>query len=178
MSLLLHACCAPCLTYSIKAFKEEFDEVTALWFNPNIHPFEEYRKRFEAMEKFEEEKDIDIIYLDKYELKSFLEGALKSDPRCEFCYEWRFSKTAKIAQEKGFEYFSTTLTISPYQNHEMIKKVGKKESEKKNIEFIYRDLRDGFSKHHELSNEMGLYKQGYCGCIFSEKERYYEKLRE
>ncbi len=178
MDLLLHACCAPCLTYSAKSFKKDFEKVTALWFNPNIHPFEEYRKRYEAMEKYEEESDTDIIYVDNYDLESFLEGALRSEPRCKFCYRIRFSKAAEVAIENDFDKFSTTLTISPYQNHEMIKKMGKEIGEKKGVEFTYRDLRDGFSEHHELSNEMGLYKQSYCGCIFSEKDRYYEKLKK
>ncbi|MFP4000432.1 MAG: epoxyqueuosine reductase QueH [Candidatus Natronoplasma sp.] len=180
MRLLLHTCCAPCLTYSAKVFTEEYEEVTALWFNPNIHPFKEYEKRFNSLKEYDDntETDIDIIYLDNYDLKRFLKGALEADPRCRFCYDLRLGKTAEIAAEKGFEHFSTTLTISPYQDHELIKEVGNEVAEKHNVEFIYKDLRSGFSKHHKMANEMGLYKQSYCGCIFSEKDRYHKEINE
>ncbi|MBS3790466.1 MAG: epoxyqueuosine reductase QueH [Candidatus Thermoplasmatota archaeon] len=178
MKLLLHTCCAPCLTYSAKVFEEEYEEITAFWFNPNIHPFKEYERRYKALEEYENKTDIDVFYLDDYSLKRFLEGAMRSDPRCKFCYELRLGKTAKIAAKRGFDHFSTTLTISPYQDHELIKEVGKRMGKEEGIKFIYRDLRDGFSEHHKLANEMGLYKQGYCGCIFSEKERYHKELSE
>ena len=178
MKILLHTCCAPCLTYSAKAFQEKYNKVTALWFNPNIHPFKEYERRYKALEKYENKTRMDIIYIDEYRLESFIEEARKSDPRCEFCYELRLGKTAEVAAARGFDCFSTTLTISPYQDHELIEKVGKRMGEIKGIKFIYKDMRDGFSEHHKLANEMGLYKQGYCGCIFSEKERYQKELSE
>jgi len=176
LDLLLHTCCAPCLTYSAKVFKQQYENVTALWFNPNIHPFKEYEKRYKSLEKYDNKTEIDIIYLDDYRVESFVKGAIESDPRCKFCYELRLGKTAEIAQERGFDHFSTTLTISPYQDHELIKKIGQKIGEREGIKFIYKDMRDGFEKHHELANEMSLYKQGYCGCIFSEKERYQKDL--
>jgi len=178
LRLLLHTCCAPCLTYSAKLFKKKFENVTALWFNPNIHPFKEYEKRYKALKKYEDKTDMDIIYLDDYRLKSFFKGAEKSESRCKFCYELRLGKTADVAEKRGYDFFSTTLTISPYQDHELIKDVGKKIGEKKGVKFIYKDMRDGFSEHHKLANEMELYKQGYCGCIFSEKERYQKDLSE
>jgi len=176
--VLLHTCCAPCLTYSAKVFQEKYNKVTALWFNPNIHPFKEYERRFKALEEYENKTEMDIIYIDDYKLESFIEKAMKKDPRCEFCYELRLGKTAEVAADQDFDSFSTTLTISPYQDHELIKEVGKKIGEEKGIQFIYKDMRDGFSEHHKLANEMDLYKQGYCGCIFSEKERYQKQLSE
>ncbi len=178
MDLLLHTCCAPCLTYSAKAFREEYSEITALWYNPNVHPFKEYERRYKALERYENKTGMDIIYRDEYLLESFLKDAMRSNHRCRFCYEIRLDKTAEIAEDLGFEHFSTTLTISPYQDHESIKEVGKRIGEKREVEFIYKDMRDGFSEHHKLANEMGLYKQGYCGCIFSEKERYQKELSE
>ncbi|MEF8834605.1 MAG: epoxyqueuosine reductase QueH [Candidatus Thermoplasmatota archaeon] len=178
MKLLLHTCCAPCLTYSAKVFKERYKKVTALWFNPNIHPFKEYERRYKALENFENKNGMGIIYLDDYRLESFIEGAMDTEPRCEFCYELRLGKTAEVAAERGFDHFSTTLTLSPYQDHELIKRVGEKMGEKNGVKFIYEDMRDGFSEHHKLANEMDLYKQGYCGCIFSEKERYQKELSE
>jgi len=159
-------------------FQEKNKEVTALWFNPNIHPFKEYEKRYKALKNYENETKIDVIYIDEYMLESFIEGAMKSNPRCEFCYKLRLGRTAEVALYRNFDQFSTTLTISPYQNHELIKEVGKRVGEKKGIKFIYKDMRDGFSEHHRLADEMGLYKQGYCGCIFSEKERYQKQLSE
>lgn len=177
MEMLLHACCAPCLTYTMKEFSKDFD-VTVYWFNPNIHPFKEYERRLDALKKFVEEKDVDVIYDDRYELRSFLEGVLRNDPRCEFCYQWRLSETAKKASEESFDVFSTTLILSPYQDHDMIKKIGGEEGKKNDIKFIYKDLTDGFYDSHEMADKMNLYKQGYCGCIFSEKDRYYKKLVE
>lgn len=174
----MHTCCAPCLTYSAKIFKERYEEVTALWFNPNVHPFKEYEIRYKALEKYEYETGMDVIYLDDYRLKSFLKGAMKSDSRCEFCYEMRLAKTAEVAAERDFDHFSTTMTISPYQDHKVIKEVGERISERKGVKFIYKDMRNGFSEHHKLANEMDLYKQGYCGCIFSERERYQKELSE
>ncbi len=176
MELLLHTCCAPCLTYSAEVFRQEFDQVTALWYNPNIHPFKEYEKRFGSLKDYDSQTDIDIIYIDEYKLESFLKEALESENRCRVCYMNRLGKTAEIAADKDIEAFSTTLTISPYQDHELIQEVGEEVGRKNEVKFVYKDLRDGFQKHHEMANEMDLYKQGYCGCIFSERERYHKKL--
>ncbi|MEF8874000.1 MAG: epoxyqueuosine reductase QueH [Candidatus Thermoplasmatota archaeon] len=177
-SLLLHTCCAPCLTYTGKQFKKLFEKVTALWFNPNIHPFKEYQERFQALRKYEKKSDMEVIYIDRYSLEDFLEGALKTDTRCDFCLKWRLEKTAEEAVERGYDIFSTTLVLSPYQDHDRLKRIGLEVASKRDIEFFYEDMRDGFEEHHRLADEMGLYKQGYCGCIFSEKERYHKKLLE
>ncbi|MGM0405985.1 MAG: epoxyqueuosine reductase QueH [Thermoplasmatota archaeon] len=179
MSLLIHACCAPCLTYTYEYFKEHFKgKSSVLWYNPNIHPFKEYEKRLEAMIDFQKKIDVDIIYVDEYDLEMFLDGALKAKSRCEYCYKSRLSKTAQIAKENGYDAFTTTLTISPYQDHDLIRKIGENEGKKKDVEFIYKDLTDGFYESHNLANELDLYKQGYCGCIFSEKDRYEKKIIE
>ncbi len=179
MSLLIHACCAPCLTYTHKYFRDQYNgEITVLWYNPNIHPFKEYEKRLRAMIDFQKKTEMDVIYVDEYDLGMFLEGALKAKSRCQFCYKFRLSKTAQIAKKKGYDAFTTTLTISPYQDHDLIKKIGKDEGKKNDIEFIYKDLTDGFYKSHELANKLNLYKQGYCGCIFSERDRYEKKIIE
>ena len=175
MKLLLHGCCAPCLTYTVKEFQKDYD-VTVLWFNPNIHPFKEYEKRLKALQKYEKNTDIKVIYKDEYKLKEFLEGALRTEPRCKFCYNWRLSKTAEIASKKGFDAYSTTLLLSPYQDHDLIKQIGGEEGKKHDIKFIYVDLTEGFRESHKISDEIGLYKQGYCGCIFSEKDRYQKKI--
>ncbi len=147
-----------------------------MWFNPNIHPFEEYENRFRSLKKYEEENEIEVIYIDEYGLKEFLEGTSKSEERCDFCLTWRLEKTAKEALKRDHDAFSTTLILSPYQDHERLKHIGSRIGEEKEIEFIYEDMRDGFQEHHRLANEMGLYKQNYCGCIFSEEERFKKDL--
>ncbi len=178
MDILLHTCCAPCLTYVKKTFEEDedVDRVVPFWFNPNIHPFTEYEKRLEALMEYEEETGTEAIYDDRYMLSEFLEGALRADPRCRYCYRWRLEETAKRAKKEGFDAFSTTLILSPYQDHESIKQIGGEEGKKHGLKFIYTDMTDGFRESHEMTDELELYKQGYCGCIFSEKERYEKDL--
>lgn len=173
MDLLIHACCAPCLTYTYQYFKENNEgKISVLWFNPNIHPFKEYEGRLKTLMDYQEKTEIDILYKDRYDLIHFLRGALKAESRCEFCYRYRLSETAKVAEKNDFDAYTTTLTISPYQDHELIKDIGEDEGKKNGIEFIYRDLTDGFYKSQELADRFDLYKQGYCGCVFSEKDRY------
>ncbi|MFO7792686.1 MAG: epoxyqueuosine reductase QueH [Candidatus Saliniplasma sp.] len=177
MNLLIHACCAPCLTYTHHYFKNNHSgNLSVLWFNPNIHPFKEYEKRLKSLIDYQEKTGVDIIYEDKYDLKIFLKGALETKSRCEFCYRYRLAETAKITKKKDFDAYTTTLTISPYQDHNLIKEIGEEEARKNGIKFIYRDLTDGFYKSHEMANDMNLYKQGYCGCIFSEMDRYEKKI--
>ncbi len=171
MRLLLHACCAPCSTYSVQELSKEH-EVTLLWYNPNIHPYKEYGRRKDSFLKYVDMSDLRSIVVDDYSLETFLQGALNSQNRCEFCYELRLQKTAEIAAEKDFDAFTTTLTISPYQNHRSITEIGDKVGAKYGMEFIYNDLREGFRKSHEMARDLELYLQGYCGCIFSEFDRY------
>lgn len=177
MKLLIHTCCAPCATYTAKEFSKDH-EVTLFWFNPNIHPFKEYKKRFKTLQEFEEKTDHDVIYRDEYRLENFLEGALRADTRCEFCYRWRLSETAKEAKKRDFDAYTTTLSISPYQDHDLIKQMGGEEGEKNDVKFVYKDLTDGFYESHDMADEMNLYKQGYCGCIFSERDRYEKNLMD
>jgi len=177
MSLLIHACCAPCLTYTYKYFKNNYDgNLSVFWYNPNIHPFKEYERRLRALIDYQKSTGADVIYVDKYNLEMFLEKAVNNESRCKVCYQMRLSKAAEIAKENDFEAYTTTLTISPYQDHELIRKIGEKEGNKNSLNFIYKDLTDGFYESHEIANEMGLYKQGYCGCIFSERDRYEQKI--
>ncbi|MFO8110828.1 MAG: epoxyqueuosine reductase QueH [Thermoplasmata archaeon] len=170
MKLLIHACCAPCLTYTYESFRAE--DVTVYWFNPNIHPFKEHERRMDSMKKFARAKGIDVVYAGEYSLLEFLKGAIKADNRCRFCYEWRLEAAAKYASENYFDAFTTTLSISPYQDHGLIKDLGDKLSKKYGARFIYKDMRDGFRKSQTMAREHGLYMQKYCGCIFSEEERY------
>ncbi len=170
MKILIHACCAPCLTYTYECFKK--NDITVYWFNPNIHPYKEYKKRLQSMKIFADLKELKVVYADDHLLHDFLEGAIKADNRCKFCYEWRLGETGLYASENDFDAFTTTLSISPYQDHELLRELGAKMGSKYGLEFVYKDMRNGFRESHELARRYELYLQKYCGCIFSEEERY------
>ena len=176
MKLLLHTCCAPCSVYCLEELKKDNIDITSFWYNPNIHPYKEYEARLETLKKYDDEIGISLIIDDYYGLREFCKHVVdKLDNRCGYCYLCRLEKTAKYAKENGFDAFSTTLLISPYQNHELLKKTGEMLSKKYDIEFLYKDFRPGFRYGQNKARELGLYMQKYCGCIFSEEERY-EKL--
>ena len=175
MKILTHVCCAPCFTYPHKKMLEEGHEVTAFFYNPNIHPYQEYKNRLESVEKYVELQGTRIIYDNNYEIENYLKGSLAAEERCKFCYEERLEKTAKIAEELDLDAFTTTLLISPFQKHETIASVGDKLAGKFGIGFYYEDFRKGYKESRDISRSLGLYMQKYCGCIFSEKERYFKQ---
>lgn len=172
MRILVHVCCAPCFTYPHKRLEEEGHDVTGLFYNPNIHPYQEYKNRKVALEKYVELRSAKVIYKDDYDIENYLRGALDAKDRCRFCYMLRLSETAKTAVNLGFDAFTTTLLISPYQKHEILVEVGKKIADEKGIEFYYEDFRKGYGESRDIARSLELYLQKYCGCIFSEKERY------
>jgi predicted adenine nucleotide alpha hydrolase (AANH) superfamily ATPase len=176
MKLLLHVCCANCSIHPLKILLDEGHEVFGYWYNPNIHPFTEYQKRLEAVKSLEEKKAFPVFYHDFYDLEKFLKAAIQDvENRCRFCYKIRLIKTAKFAQENNFDGFTTTLLVSPHQQHETIKEIGEKIGGDLGIRFFYRDFRPGFYSSKDESRKLELYSQTYCGCIFSEKERYLKK---
>ena len=175
MKILTHVCCAPCFTYPHKRMLEEGHDVTAFFYNPNIHPYQEYKNRLVSLEKYVELKGTRVIYDNDYDIENYLRQALAAEERCEFCYKERLNKTAKIAGQLDFDAFTTTLLISPYQKHETIVKTGKKIAGESGLEFYYEDFREGYQESRDISKTLGLYMQKYCGCIFSEKERYFRK---
>ncbi|MDH4222181.1 MAG: epoxyqueuosine reductase QueH [candidate division Zixibacteria bacterium] len=176
MEILIHICCGPCLTYPLKRLTEKGHTLTGFWYNPNIHPYTEYQNRLEAARYLEWSKVFPMIYEDFYDLEGFLKEILPHlEDRCRFCYQLRLGRTARVAREKGFEAFSTTLLVSPTQKHEIINEIGEKLAEEYKIKFFYEDLRPGYYEGKNLAKEMNLYRQKYCGCIFSEKERYYKE---
>jgi predicted adenine nucleotide alpha hydrolase (AANH) superfamily ATPase len=143
------------------------------WFNPNIHPYTEYRARRDALVRFAGEEGLDLILEDDYGLRSFiagLDGGFES--RCAYCYRIRLEETASYAAAHGYDCFSTTLLISPYQRHDTIRQIAAEEAEKHGTQFFYRDFRPCFREGQRQARERGLYMQKYCGCIFSEEERY------
>ena len=160
MKLLLHTCCAPCSVYCIDELRSENIEPTVYWFNPNIHPYMEYKARRDCLKE--------------YTNSDFCKNVVNSlETRCQdYCYPVRLEQTAKYAKENGFDTISTTLLVSPYQKHDIIKELGEVISKKYGVEFLYRDFRVGFREGQAKAREIGLYMQKYCGCIFSEESRY------
>jgi predicted adenine nucleotide alpha hydrolase (AANH) superfamily ATPase len=205
MKLLLHCCCAPCTVECAGALLEEDLRPALFWYNPNIHPFTEYRSRREALAAYAETMDLPLETIDEYGLRPFLAalrqeagdspkaardgaparnnapdrdgtpdgaGETAAPERCARCYRMRLEKTAARAAEGGYDAFSTTLLISPWQQHELIAETAEEEAERYGVPFLYRDFRPRFRKGQAGAREMGLYMQKYCGCIFSEEERY------
>ncbi len=173
MKLLLHTCCAPCLIYPLERLKQKGIEVEGFFYNPNIHPFSEYSNRRRAIENFSKLLEIEIDYPEYTPSEFFWEVNLQVDSaeRCSICWRLRIKKTAKEAKEKRFDYFSTTLLVSPYQDQEMLKKIGYDIAHEEGIGFYYEDFRGGFAKAHNEAHVKGIYCQKYCGCIYSELER-------
>ena len=171
MKLLLHTCCAPCSVYCIKSLRQEGIEPTVYWFNPNIHPYTEYKARRDTLKEYTANIGVQAIFEENYGLREFCKNVVDDlNNRCvKYCYRIRLEQTAKYAKENGYDTFSTTLLISPYQNHEALKKIGEEMAEKYGLEFLYRDFRPGFRQGQAEAREIGLYMQKYCGCIFSEE---------
>ena len=165
MKLLMHMCCAPCSTYPVKILKEKNIDFTGYFYNPNIHPYEEYERRRNTVKEFSEIVNIDVIYNDEYLEREWLE--YKDNNRCKMCYNLRIEKTALYASLNGYNAFTSTLLISPYQNHELIKELGNKYAKKYGIEFYYEDFRPYFREGQSIAREYNLYRQKYCGCIIS-----------
>ncbi len=173
MRVLLHICCANCALYPVRILREEDHEITGLFFNPNIHPYEEFLRRQQALEALSKEMGFPVIFWDRYPLEEFFRRVVfREAQRCRLCYQWRLETTARVARRGGFEAFSTTLLFSKHQPHELVRQVGEAEAHGSSIGFLYRDFRSGWKEATLLSLEKGIYRQKYCGCIYSEAERY------
>jgi predicted adenine nucleotide alpha hydrolase (AANH) superfamily ATPase len=173
MKLLMHICCAPCVTYPLAAAKQQGISVTGFWFNPNIHPFTEYRNRLEALRRLQLLWKLDIMYTELYGLKEYLRNVVgHEENRCAYCYTVRLEETARKAKESGMDAFTTSLLVSPYQKFDSITAIGKEMQSRYNIAFHAEDFRPGFREGRRIAKELALYRQKYCGCIYSEMERY------
>ena len=172
--ILLHTCCAPCSTYVVdKLRKDGYDDITYFWYNINIHPYTEYKARLDTLIKYAEMINMPIIIEDNYGIREFTKNVVDNiDGRCYFCYYSRLEHTVKYAKEHGYDSFSTTLLVSPYQKHDLIIKIANELAEKYGVQFIYQDFREGFRIGQQMARDAGLYMQKYCGCIYSEEERY------
>ena len=191
--ILLHMCCGPCSCYPVKILREKNFEPTGFFFNPNIHPYQEWRKRLRAAREFCEKSEIKFIHVNHYGLRDFLEKTSKvvgkiSDEdtfknsdgfheRCKICYAWRLSETAKFAAENNFEIFTSSLFYSIHQNHELMKNFAEIFAKQYGVKFFYEDFRAGWQEGIDLSLQLRLYRQNYCGCIFSEEERFSKEIK-
>ncbi len=175
--ILLHACCGPCSIYPTKVFRDKKLDFKVYFYNPNIHPYKEFKQRLRTLREYCQSEKLKLIVDKSYPLEEFLQNQLAANNRCDYCYQARMQQTAQFAKENAFSSFTTTLLISPYQDHEKIVYYCKKASEQYNIDFLYEDFRPGFTKAQEMAKDMQMYRQGYCGCIFSERDRY-QKVRD
>jgi len=177
LSILVHTCCAPCFIAPYTQLRDYGHNVTAFWFNPNIHPLLEYQKRHNTLKDFCATESIPLIDIGEYVLQSFLHATLRDiSARCEYCYAVRLEETAKAAQEHGFDAFSTTLLYSRYQKHSLIIHTAQAMAVKYGVQFYYEDWRNLWQQGIMLSKAAGMYRQQYCGCIFSEEDRYREQI--
>jgi epoxyqueuosine reductase len=148
-------------------------QLTALWYNPNVHPSQEHQLRLESMQRFARIVELPLLIPEGYDFVRYLRAVVGHEAeRCLYCYRLRLTKTAEIAKQNGFDAFTTTLLISPYQKHELLRQVGEEVAAETCVPFLYQDLRPGYSQSRKMSKEYNLYRQQYCGCIYSEWERY------
>ncbi len=177
MKVLLHTCCAPCSLSCIDPLLNEGADLTLFWFNPNIHPYKEYEARRDCLLEYAKEINLPCLVKENYGLREFVKKVADNiDGRCVYCYLHRLEETAKTARDKGFPYFTTTLLSSLYQDHEAIKAAGEKFAEQYGVKFLYRDFREGFREGNAKAREKGFYMQKYCGCVFSEEDRYKKQI--
>ncbi len=179
MRILLHVCCGPCTIYPLQVLRDESIGVTGYFYNPNIHPYREFKRRIGALVAFAEKKKFALEIDRNYGLTEYLRRVVHhEEKRCSICYDMRLTRAAARAAELGMDGFSTTLLYSKYQNHALLKEKCGRLAEKYAVPFVYRDFREGWQQGIDQSIAMDLYRQPYCGCIYSEQERYDKKLRK
>lgn len=171
--LLLHNCCAPCTIHPLAVLRDEGWDVSGWFYNPNIHPYREWQHRRDTLAQYAALTQFPVTWVEGYDLPAFLQEALAAgSDRCLSCYRRRLSSVARAAREGGYDAFSTTLLVSPYQRHDELRRLGEEIARTEGIPFVYRDFRPGFRAAQARAKELELYRQPYCGCIFSERERY------
>ncbi|BDV43895.1 hypothetical protein GURASL_28180 [Geotalea uraniireducens] len=173
MNVLLHICCAPCAIYPVNELRAGGHEVTGFFFNHNIHPYQEYVRRRDTVREYGERTGLPLVWRDEYRLDEFL-GAVADRPagRCSYCYASRLEAVAAAAAALGFPAFSSSLLYSRYQKHDEIRALAEQAAVRHGVVFLYDDYRRGWQEGIRLSKELGLYRQQYCGCIYSERDRY------
>ncbi len=179
MRVLLHICCANCAIYPLDLLRSEGHEVMGFFFNPNVQPYSEFLKRKEAVERLSAESGLRVIFPREYPLEEFFRKvAFRESMRCTICYQWRIETTANVARRGKFDAFTTTLLFSKHQSHDLIRELGEAAHRARGPIFLYRDFRKGWELGRSKSLEMGLYRQRYCGCLFSEAESHGLKRKD
>jgi len=174
MKLLLHVCCGPCSIYPLRVLQDENYDVMGYFYGSNIHPYSECLKRKETLTDYADQIGLKLIVSEDYDLEHFLRNVVyREKDRCLFCYQERLRSTAMMAKRGKFDAFSTTLLYSKFQQHEIIRSIGRAVGQEIGISFLYQDFRTGWKEGVDTSKKLNMYRQQYCGCIYSEKERYY-----
>jgi len=175
LKVLLHICCAPCAIYPVRYLREQGMDVMGFFYRHNIHPYTECLKRQEALEFYAEKINLRVIYQDGYDLEGFIQNVVfRESDRCNYCYHDRLRSTALVAKHGKFDCFTSTLLYSKFQQHDTIKSMGRSIGSSVGVKFLYQDFRTGWKNAIEESKSIGLYRQQYCGCIYSEKERFFK----
>jgi len=173
MNILFHICCAPCAVYPLSRLRKQGFSVQGYFYNPNIHPYLEYQKRMSTVQEFSARAGLSVSYRDGYDLDDFLiRVAGKGPGRCEQCYRMRLDAAAAETNRSGSSLFTTSLLYSKYQNHDLIRAVAEEMAREHRVELYYEDFRQGWREGIVESKAMGLYRQQYCGCVYSERDRY------
>ena len=176
MKILLHTCCGPCALFPLQQLRAAGHDVTGFFYNHNIHPYQEYARRRDTAIQMAELEAMPLIVKDDYDLEGFLAHvAAEPGQRCGYCYASRLRAAAAAAADGGFDAFTASLLYSRYQNHDEIRALGERIGNEYGVVFYYQDFRPGWQEGIRRSKELGLYRQQYCGCIYSEKERYLPK---
>lgn len=179
MKILMHVCCAPCTAYPLTDLRNQGHDPAGFFYNPNIHPFREFKKRLAAMDELAGKMRFNVECIRDYGLTDYLRKVVfHEEERCALCYAMRLAPTVQQAKAVGADAFTTTLLYSRYQEHELIREIAERLAAENKVPFFYQDFREGWQDGIDLSIAMGLYRQPYCGCIYSEQERYDKKWRK
>ncbi len=171
--LLLHTCCGPCATYTVHHWRSQGWDVACFWYNPNIHPFTEHQHRLESLRQWCQNSGLHLVEAEGYDMIRYFRRVVGHEAdRCGHCFSLRLERTASQANTGGFDAFTTTLLVSPYQKHELLCQVGEAVARDVGVPFLYQDLRPGYRQGRQMTFEQGLYRQKYCGCVYSEWERF------
>ena len=177
--ILLHTCCGPCTLYPLARLRKKGWTVHGYFYNVNIHPYQEWQRRLTALQTVASIESLPLIVRDDYDIEEFLRQVVfREQKRCYYCYSVRLEATARLAAKSRFDAFTTTLLYSKRQKHDLIKSIAENASRKYGITFYYEDFREGWREGQEKAKELAIYRQQYCGCIYSEKERFYHPLKK
>ncbi len=175
----MHMCCGPCALYPLARLRESYERVFGFYYNPNVHPVREYERRMDTARMMAQATRLELIVRDEYDLDEFLRRVVfRENRRCAHCYHRRLEAAARTASKSGFDAFTSSLLYSKRQKHDLIAEIGESLGKKWGVAFHYEDFRRGWKEGIEASKELGLYRQEYCGCIYSEQDRFRPTARD